>query len=160
MPSFFHSEGSSPGTRSGRFALDLYKPEDLMRLDLAAQRALHVFPTRGESLSNNTTSIYGILNHTRTAMGKRLLRNWLKQPLRDVKAITGWWLPLWTTLRCGMCACALCGHLRLLVLARACSCVFVRASDCRATSIHNFLPPCYAVETQNQESTRQSQTER
>jgi hypothetical protein len=73
---------------AGRFLLDLYRPDDLMRLDMAAQRALHIFPARGESLNNNTTSVYGILNHTRTAMGKRLLRSWLKQPLRDVRAIT------------------------------------------------------------------------
>jgi DNA mismatch repair protein MSH2 len=59
-----------------------------MRLDMAAQRALHVLPARGEARGNSTSSVYGILNHTRTAMGKRLLRSWLKQPLTDVAAIT------------------------------------------------------------------------
>lgn len=58
-----------------------------MRLDMAAQRALHIFPTRGEARASSTSSVYGILNHTRTAMGKRLLRSWLKQPLTDVAAI-------------------------------------------------------------------------
>lgn len=56
-----------------------------MRLDKAAQSALHVFPARTGARSSN--SIYGILNHSRTAMGKRLLRSWLKQPLTDVSAI-------------------------------------------------------------------------
>jgi DNA mismatch repair protein MSH2 len=56
-----------------------------MRLDRAAQSALHVFPARAGA--RNSSSIYGILNHSRTAMGKRLLRSWLKQPLTDVAAI-------------------------------------------------------------------------
>lgn len=59
-----------------------------MRLDMAAQRALHVLPARAEARGNSTSSVYGILNHTRTAMGKRLLRSWLKQPLTDVVAIS------------------------------------------------------------------------
>jgi DNA mismatch repair protein MSH2 len=70
---------------TGRFQLELYNPQNLMRLDRAAQSALHVFPARSGARSN--TSIYGLLNHCRTAMGKRLLRSWLKQPLTDVAAI-------------------------------------------------------------------------
>lgn len=73
---------------AGRFTLELYKPEQFMRLDVAAQRALHVLPASGDGRGASTSSIYGILNHTRTAMGKRLLRTWLKQPLTDVAAIT------------------------------------------------------------------------
>lgn len=70
---------------AGRFTLDLYNPENFMRLDRAAQGALHVFPARASG--RGATSIYGLLNHNRTAMGKRLLRSWLKQPLTDVAAI-------------------------------------------------------------------------
>eukprot|EP00892_Ulva_mutabilis_P008452 jgi/Ulvmu1/597/UM001_0605.1 len=69
----------------GRFALELYNPENFMRLDRAAQGALHVFPAR--SSGRGATSIYSLLNHNRTAMGKRMLRSWLKQPLTDVAAI-------------------------------------------------------------------------
>ena len=73
---------------AGRFTLDLYKPDEFMRLDVAAQRALHIFPARGEArAASSNASVYGLLNHTRTAMGKRLLRSWLKQPLTDVAAI-------------------------------------------------------------------------
>lgn len=68
-----------------RFTLELYNPENFMRLDRAAQGALHVFPARASG--RGATSIYGLLNHNRTAMGKRLLRSWLKQPLTDVVAI-------------------------------------------------------------------------
>lgn len=75
-------------TCTGRFTLDLYKPDEFMRLDVAAQRALHIFPARGEARgASSNASVYGLLNHTRTAMGKRLLRSWLKQPLTDVAAI-------------------------------------------------------------------------
>lgn len=70
---------------AGSLHLELYNPENLMRLDRAAQSALHVFPARTGARSSN--SIYGLLNHSRTAMGKRLLRSWLKQPLTDVAAI-------------------------------------------------------------------------
>ena len=58
-----------------------------MRLDVAAQRALHVLPPRNDPRAAASTSAYGILNRTRTAMGKRLLRSWLKQPLTSVDAI-------------------------------------------------------------------------
>lgn len=67
--------------------MELYNPENLMRLDRAAQSALHVFPARTGSTVRSSNSIYGILNHSRTAMGKRLLRSWLKQPLTEVAAI-------------------------------------------------------------------------
>jgi DNA mismatch repair ATPase MutS len=117
--------------RTGRFALDLYKPEDLMRLDLAAQNALHVFPARGESLNNNTTSIYGILNHTRTAMGKRLLRSWLKQPLLDVRAITERHTVVAAFVDDAEMRCAF----RVIY---ACACLSVRASECRAACILSF----------------------
>ena len=70
---------------TGRFALELYNPESFMRLDRAAQTALHVFPAR--TSGRGASSIYSVLNHNRTAMGKRMLRTWLKQPLTDVAAI-------------------------------------------------------------------------
>ncbi len=53
--------------------------------DSAAQRALNVFPARQDA--NTAFSLYGLLNRSRTAMGKRRLRSWLKQPLVDVAAI-------------------------------------------------------------------------
>jgi hypothetical protein len=43
-----------------------------MRLDAAAQRALHVFPARGDA--NGTFSLYGLMCRARTAMGKRRLK--------------------------------------------------------------------------------------
>lgn len=43
-----------------------------MRLDAAAQRALHVFPARGDA--NASFSLYGLMCRARTSMGKRRLK--------------------------------------------------------------------------------------
>jgi DNA mismatch repair ATPase MutS len=43
-----------------------------MRLDAAAQRALHVFPARGDA--NAAFSLYGLMCRARTPMGKRRLK--------------------------------------------------------------------------------------
>jgi DNA mismatch repair ATPase MutS len=45
-----------------------------MRLDAAAQRALNVFPLRGDASSS--FSLLGLLGRTRTPMGKRRLKVW------------------------------------------------------------------------------------
>lgn len=63
-----------------------------MRLDSAAQRALNVAPTgrqqKGEAWrGGGTDSLLGLMGRTRTAMGKRRLRAWLKQPLVSVQEI-------------------------------------------------------------------------
>lgn len=65
----------------GKFSLQLYDLKRYMRIDIEAQRALNVFKAKGEV--SDSFSLYGLLNRCRTAMGKRLLRTWLKQPLID-----------------------------------------------------------------------------
>jgi len=62
--------------------LDITK---FLKLDGGAIRALHLTPLRGES--NKNTSVYGVLNKCRTAMGQRRLMQWIKQPLLDIKEI-------------------------------------------------------------------------
>ncbi|EFJ43623.1 hypothetical protein VOLCADRAFT_96164 [Volvox carteri f. nagariensis] len=69
----------------GRYVLSLYNSGCYMRLDATAQRALNVLPTRTDA--NATYSLYGLLNRCRTAMGKRRLKTWLKQPLVELAAI-------------------------------------------------------------------------
>ncbi|GFR44787.1 hypothetical protein Agub_g6119, partial [Astrephomene gubernaculifera] len=76
---------ASGGCSGGRYSLSLYNPGCYMRLDATAQRALNVLPTRQDA--NATFSLYGLLNRCRTAMGKRRLKSWLKQPLVDLAAI-------------------------------------------------------------------------
>eukprot|EP01135_Chromosphaera_perkinsii_P002024 Nk52_evm71s215 gene=Nk52_evmTU71s215 len=64
-------------------------PVDLsqyMKIDSSASKALNLFPTS----SNNqvkTMSLFGLLNQCCTAQGKRLLHQWIKQPLLDVNKI-------------------------------------------------------------------------
>ena len=55
--------------------------------DSAAQRALNVFPSRLDASA--TFSLFGLMARCRTAMGKRRLRAWLKQPLVDPAEIGG-----------------------------------------------------------------------
>jgi DNA mismatch repair ATPase MutS len=66
-------------------ALWLCSTGKYMRMDAAALRALNVLRQRQDP--NDTFSLYGLLNKSRTPMGKRLLLRWLKQPLLDVAAI-------------------------------------------------------------------------
>ncbi|KAI8470492.1 MAG: DNA mismatch repair protein [Monoraphidium minutum] len=70
----------------GKYSLALHDPGRFMRLDAAAQRALHVFPARGDA--NGAFSLYGLMCRARTAMGKRRLKVWLKQPLVSAPDIT------------------------------------------------------------------------
>ncbi|WP_243028921.1 DNA mismatch repair protein MutS [Thermus albus] len=54
----------------------LYDPGAFMRLSEATLRALEVFePIRGQD------TLFGVLDETRTAFGRRLLQSWLRHPL-------------------------------------------------------------------------------
>lgn len=66
--------------------LDIYYPADFMVIDSSARRNLEI--TRGIRDGGKKGSLLSILDHTTTAMGGRLLKNWLEQPLLDLKAIT------------------------------------------------------------------------
>jgi DNA mismatch repair protein MSH2 len=66
----------------GRLTLELHATGRHLRLDAAAARALNVFPARGDAAGS--FSLFGLLNRARTAMGKRLLKAWLKAPLLDL----------------------------------------------------------------------------
>ena len=63
--------------------LTSYHTETFMMLDAATVRSLEVFETGGDS-----PSLLKVLDRTRTAMGGRRLRRWLRQPLLDVAEIT------------------------------------------------------------------------
>ena len=53
-----------------------------MRLDTAATQALNLFPSPMDG-GNKSMSIFGVLDQCKTAQGKRLLSQWVKQPLLD-----------------------------------------------------------------------------
>lgn len=55
------------------------RPEEELHVDATALRALEVL----DSLQGNGPSLYGVLQHTQSPMGARLLRRWLLRPLRQ-----------------------------------------------------------------------------
>ncbi len=65
--------------------LSVFIPDKYMYLDAMTTRNLELFTTLWEGKKEG--SLFWALDHTMTAMGKRLLRNWLELPLQDVKAI-------------------------------------------------------------------------
>lgn len=64
--------------------LTSYHTENFMMLDARTFRSLEIFETMSE-----TGTLLGVLDRTRTAMGARLLRRWLRQPLLDVAELIG-----------------------------------------------------------------------
>ncbi len=66
-------------------SLSTYSTSGFMVLDAAARRNLEL--THSMSQETRGASLLSIIDKTRTAMGARLLRKWLDQPLLDVKRI-------------------------------------------------------------------------
>jgi DNA mismatch repair protein MutS len=62
--------------------LTSYNPESFMVLDAQAVRSLEIFESFG-----GAPSLLATLDETRTAMGGRMLRRWLRQPLLDLAEI-------------------------------------------------------------------------
>ncbi|MDT5158094.1 MAG: mismatch repair protein MutS [Acidobacteriota bacterium] len=62
--------------------LKSYNPEAFMVLDAQAARSLEIFESAG-----GAPSLLSTLDETRTAMGGRMLRRWLRQPLLDLAEI-------------------------------------------------------------------------
>ena len=63
----------------GLWSLEWVDAKHLMRLDSGAMRALSVEPQPGDTDRN--ASLLGLFSVCKTAMGARLVRKWLKQPL-------------------------------------------------------------------------------
>src|SRR5512136_469221 len=73
------------GTLAQFTSLRSYSTGEFMALDPATRRNLELTDTlRGK---DNKFSLLGVLDQTRTAMGGRLLRSWLSQPLLDRPAL-------------------------------------------------------------------------
>lgn len=66
--------------------LNVYSDVQFMQLDVTARRNLELL----ETLRNKERrgSLLGVLDRTKTAMGKRLIRNWIEQPLITPAPIT------------------------------------------------------------------------
>ena len=63
------------------------KRGDAMHLDGATIRNLELVRSLGEEPSGRNTTLFSVLDRTTTAMGSRLLRDWLLRPLTDCHAI-------------------------------------------------------------------------
>jgi len=66
----------------GKFTLERFDGTQYMKLDAAAVRALNLVPTPGAG-GPKTSSLVGVLDACQTSQGKRLLHQWVKQPLLD-----------------------------------------------------------------------------
>ncbi|KAK0064395.1 DNA mismatch repair protein Msh2 [Biomphalaria pfeifferi] len=69
----------------GQFKISTFDLSLYMKLDAAAVKALNLLPVANEA--NKNQSLLGLLNRCRTAPGQRLLSQWVKQPLMDLKKI-------------------------------------------------------------------------
>lgn len=75
----------SDATNFGQYQLYQHDLTQYMKLDSSALRALNLMP--GPRDGSKTMSLFGLLNHCKTPVGSRLLAQWLKQPLMDIKEI-------------------------------------------------------------------------
>ncbi|KAI0566132.1 DNA mismatch repair protein Msh2 [Gracilaria domingensis] len=72
-------------SREGNVRMKHLTTSAYMHLDNAAIRALNVLPYPGDG--GHRASLFGLMKKTKSAMGSRLLRRWLAQPLQDIDAI-------------------------------------------------------------------------
>lgn len=66
--------------------LDFYDKDDFMALDLSARRNLEL--TKSMMSGDKKHSLLWVIDKTKTAMGKRMLRSWLERPLINITRIT------------------------------------------------------------------------
>jgi DNA mismatch repair protein MSH2 len=76
----------SDASNFGQYKLYQHNLSAYMRLDASALRALNLMPGPNDG-ANKTMSLFGLLNKCKTALGTRLLAQWLKQPLLDLTTI-------------------------------------------------------------------------
>ena len=65
--------------------VDFYNDSSFLTLDLTARRNLEL--TETQLRREKKGSLLWVLDHTKTAMGKRLIRNWVEQPLVNYSSI-------------------------------------------------------------------------
>lgn len=72
----------------GKWHLKHHDLSQYMKLDASALKALNLMPNPLELGGNKSMSLYGLLNHCKTAQGQRMLAMWLKQPLVNLHEIS------------------------------------------------------------------------
>jgi len=73
------------GTRNLELSFSTYSLSDFMVLDAETRRNLELTETLRENKTEG--SLLGVLDKTRTPMGKRMLRSWVNKPLLDIARI-------------------------------------------------------------------------
>ncbi|ORX68041.1 DNA mismatch repair protein [Linderina pennispora] len=68
------------------FTISTHNLSQYMKLDASAVQALNLMPSPQDGASK-TMSLYGLLDRCKTSQGKRLLKQWLKQPLLSITDI-------------------------------------------------------------------------
>ncbi|MBR6392461.1 MAG: DNA mismatch repair protein MutS [Eubacterium sp.] len=66
--------------------VEFYDGNDFMALDISARRNLEL--TKSMMTGDKKHSLLWVIDKTRTAMGKRMLRSWLERPLISISRIT------------------------------------------------------------------------
>ena len=66
--------------------IEFYEESDFMSLDISARRNLEL--TQSMMTGEKRHSLLWVIDKTKTAMGKRMLRSWLERPLVNVNKIT------------------------------------------------------------------------
>ncbi|MGN0457417.1 MAG: DNA mismatch repair protein MutS, partial [Eubacterium sp.] len=66
--------------------IDFYESNEFMALDISARRNLEL--TRSMMTGDKRHSLLWVIDNTKTAMGKRMLRSWLERPLINVAQIS------------------------------------------------------------------------
>ena len=66
--------------------IEFYEETEFMNLDISARRNLEL--TRSMMTGDKRHSLLWVIDNTKTAMGKRMLRSWLERPLISVSQIS------------------------------------------------------------------------
>lgn len=66
--------------------IDFFDKEEYMKLDISARRNLEL--TKSMMNGEKRHSLLWVVDKTKTAMGKRMIRNWIERPLMSVNQIT------------------------------------------------------------------------
>lgn len=66
--------------------IDYFDDEEYLKLDISARRNLEL--TKSMMTGEKKHSLLWVLDKTKTAMGKRMIRNWIERPLMSVSKIT------------------------------------------------------------------------
>ena len=73
--------------------IEEYSLSKYIWLDIAAMKALNILPQQGTDnikANSETQSIYQLINKTKTSIGTRCLKRWIKQPIRDINELNRW----------------------------------------------------------------------